>query len=202
MNYHFDIQYEAADIPGLAATYLATPYKNWTAADEDRLAEEAGWRLVNAPFNLADVETIVLWKSHRRMDLFDRNRSSDVEAAIDDAIAATHAGDVQRAVKALTNLAGVGVKLASAILTAMFPTFYTVCDIRASAALGQRNYNSLRYYVAYLTACRRMAPEYGVTLRDFDRANWQWSKQQSKGRARHCEEACLGYEPEIESGAR
>jgi hypothetical protein len=202
MHYHFEIKYDPADIPALAARYLATPYKNWTAADEDRLAEEAGWRLVNAPFNLADVKTIVLWKSHRRMDLFDQNDSADVESAIIDAIAATRAGDVQGAVKALTQLAGVGVKMASAILTAMFPTFYTVCDIRASAALGQKDYSSLRYYVAYLTACRRMAAECGVTLRDFDRANWQWSKQQSGGRARDCEETCLGYVPEIESVVR
>jgi hypothetical protein len=25
-----------------------------------------------------------------------------------------------------------------------------------------------------------MAAQYGVSLRDFDRANWQWSKDQSK----------------------
>ena len=58
--------------------------------------------------------------------------------------------------------------MASAILTAMFPTVYTVCDIRASQALKQKDYGSLRYYVAYLTACRRMTAEYGVSLRDFD----------------------------------
>jgi hypothetical protein len=72
--------------------------------------------------------------------------------------------------------------MASAILTAMFPTVYTVCDILASAALGQKDYGSLRYYVAYLSACRRMAAQHGVALRDFDRANWQWSKDQSKVR--------------------
>lgn len=60
MHYDFRLQYDPADIPALAARYLATPYKDWAAADWDRLAEEAGRRLVNCPFDIADVRTIVL----------------------------------------------------------------------------------------------------------------------------------------------
>jgi len=78
MNYHFEIQYDPTDIPALAAGYLATPSKNWTVADEDRLAEEAGWRLVNGPFDMEDVRTIVRWKSHRRIDLFELNSQNPV----------------------------------------------------------------------------------------------------------------------------
>jgi len=29
-------------------------------------------------------------------------------------------------------------------------------------------------------ACRSMAKKYGVNVRDFDRANWRWSKRKSK----------------------
>lgn len=118
------------------------------------------------------------------MDRFNLNSADEVEKAIRHAIEATKAGDVRRAVKALTKLAGVGVKMASAILTAMFPTLYTVCIFRASAALGQHDYGSLRYYVEYLAACRRMAMEYGVSLRDFDRANWQWSKNRARRKSK------------------
>jgi hypothetical protein len=112
--------------------------------------------------------------------LFVQNDASEVEAAIKAAIAATNAGDVRRAVKSLTSLKGVGLKMAPAILTAMFPTLYTVCDIRASQALGQKDYGSLRYYVAYLDYCRRIAAQYGVSLRDFDRANWYWPWEPSQ----------------------
>jgi hypothetical protein len=125
------------------------------------------------------------------MDLFELNKLPDVETAIEEATAATHAGDVRRAVASLMKLEGVGLKMASAFLTAMFPTIYTVCDVRASEALGQDDYGSLRYYVAYLTACRRMAGQYGVTLRDLDRANWQWSNERSKrGQRRPCSTVC------------
>jgi hypothetical protein len=103
--------------PELAAKYLRTPYKHGTAADADRLMEEAGRRLVYGPFDLEDVKTIVEWKSARRMDRFKLNSPEQVEAAIREAIEATKAGDVRRAVKALTKLAGVKLKMASAILT-------------------------------------------------------------------------------------
>jgi len=190
MHYDFRLQYDPADIPALAARYLATPYKDWAAADEDRLAEEAGWRLVNCPFDIADVRTIVFWKSHRRMDLFEQNDASAVEAAVKDAIAATHAADVRGAIQSLMRLSGVGLKMASAILTAMFPTLYTVCDFRASHALGHKDFSSLRYYIEYLAECRAMATQYRVSLRDFDRANWQWSKEQSKNKTSRFDECC------------
>jgi hypothetical protein len=169
-------QYDLSRIPELAAKYLMT------LADADRLMEEAGSCLVNGPHDLSDLETIVRWKSPRRMDRFRLNSPDEVKTAIRNAIDATHAGDVRCAIKALTRLDGVGVKMASAILTAMFPTLYTVCDFRASEAMGVGDYNSLRFYVAYLAECRRIAAHYGVSLRDLDRANWQWSKDQDKAR--------------------
>jgi hypothetical protein len=195
----FQPQYDLSRIRGLAAKYLTTPYKGGTAADADRKMEEAGRRLVSGPFNLADVETVVEWKSPRRMDRFKLNSAEQVEAAVRRAIEATDAGDVRRAVSALTKLAGVKVKMASAILTAMFPTLYTVCDFRASRAVGVKDRSSLRFYVAYLAACRGMAAQSGVSLRDFDRANWQWSKDQDK-KMKECEG--LGCENERGSGLR
>lgn len=133
------LQYDPVLIPELAAKYLRTPYKSVTAADADRLIEEAGRRLVNGPFHIEDAKTIVEWKSPRRMDQFNLNSLDRDEAAIRQAIEATKAGDVQGAVKALTKLVGVKVKMASAILTAMFPTLYTVRDFRASHATGVKD---------------------------------------------------------------
>ncbi len=182
MLYDFRLQYDPGLIPELAEKYLRTP----TTAHADRRMEEAGRRFANGPFNLADVGVIVEWKSPRGMDRFKLKSAEEVEAAIRQAIEATETGDVRRAVKALTKLAGVKLKMASAILTAMFPTLYTVCDFRASHALGVKDSSGLRFYIAYLAACREMAARYGVSLRDFDRANWQWSKDQSKRKKKEC----------------
>ena len=177
MNYTFKIQYPATEILDRAKKYLEKREANGkTGEEEDRLAMEAGSRLVHGPFDIEDAKTVVRW----RKDLLELNSPDEVEAAIKDAIAATNDGDVKRAVKALMKLKGVGLKMASAFLTVMFPTIYTVCDIRASQALGQKDYGSLRYYVAYLDYCQRTARQLGVSLRDFDRANWQWSWEQSQ----------------------
>jgi hypothetical protein len=86
----------------------------------------------------------------------------------------------REAVESLTRLNGVGLKIASAILMSMFPELYTVCDFRASEALGVKDCNDVDFYIVYLDACLRMAKECGVSLRDFDRANWQWSKSKTK----------------------
>jgi hypothetical protein len=87
---------------------------------------------------------------------------------------------VKEAVRALTALEGVGVKMVSAILTAINPNHYTVLDFRALEALGAED-EELTLYVLYVEACRAMAKKFGnVALRDFDRANWQWSKRPAR----------------------
>ena len=42
-------------------------------------------------------------------------------------------------------------------------------------------------YIFYLAACRDMAARYGTSLRDFDRAKWQWSKDKTKRKTKKCE---------------
>jgi len=181
MTYQFKMQHSHTEMPDRSKKYLEKRETNGrTGAQEDRRMERAGRCLAHRSFRLACVVMIFLWKSHRPLWLFVQNKPCDVEAAIKAATAATQTGDVRRAVKSLTSLKGVGLKMASAILTAMFPERYTVCDFRASHALGQKDNNSLRYYVAYLDYFQMTAAEFGVTLRDFDRANWFWSWEQTR----------------------
>ena len=72
--------------------------------------------------------------------------------------------------------------MASAILTAIDPERYTVLDVRALEALGVKNSANVDLYIRYVEACRSMAMKYGVKMRDFDRANWRWSKRKAKVR--------------------
>ncbi len=92
-----------------------------------------------------------------------------------------HTDDEHRAALAVrTGLAGVDVPVASAIMTAVDPERYTVIDFRALQSLGIETANrSLNFYLAYLRACRRIANDNGVTLRNLDHALWQWSSEQS-----------------------
>jgi hypothetical protein len=73
--------------------------------------------------------------------------------------------------------------IASAIMTAVDPSRYTILDFRALFSLGvERSFNSVGFYLAYLTACRRIASTAGVDLRTLDRALWQYSKENQKPR--------------------
>lgn len=169
-QFNFRLQYDPAQIPVLAAEYMKSN------GDEDEEMEEAGRRIAEGDYTRSNLECIYAWKSKRRLDLLKFNSDAKIEQALKNALAAK---SVEEAISSLVCLAGVGVKMASAILTAIKPGHYTVLDVRALEALGVKNGQNLSLYIAYLEACQRMARDHGVSLRDFDRANWQWSKRQS-----------------------
>jgi hypothetical protein len=183
--HEFQLQYDPADIPKLAAEYMASPIRGMTRADDDREMEKAGSRIVSGNLSLQNLEVIYRWKSPRRIGLLKENTAAAIGQALNHALCAK---TIREAVDSLTCLDGVGVKTASAILTAIDQKRYTVLDWRSLEALGVEDGESVDLYIRYVEASGSMAKEYGVTMRDFDRANWQWSKNNSElgASATHC----------------
>ena len=138
--------------------------------------EMAGKRIARGERTRENLKTICGWKSKRRLALLALNTDSEIDAALSVALNSKSIGD---AVTALTALHGVGLKMASAILTAIDPDNYTMLDFRALQALGVADGSAVDLYISYVEACRRLAAAHGCSLRDFDRANWQWSKRNS-----------------------
>jgi len=169
---NFQLQYPVADIQTLADEYMDSK-----EGPEDRKMEAAGKRINDGDFTLANLKVSYRWKSTRRIGLLANNSDAEIEQALKQAIAAV---DVREAIDALTRLDEVGVKTASSILTAIAPERYTALDFRALAALGSKNGEHLDLYVNYLEFCKRTAKQYGVNMRTFDRANWQWSRNKSE----------------------
>ncbi len=163
----FQLQYDPADIPKLARKYMAV------SAEDDGKMEDAGRRIARGDFSRSNLEVICGWKSRRRVRLLKDNTDAEIKEALKSAVNAT---DVKSAVLSLTTLAGVGVKMASAILTAVDQDRYTVLDYRALEALGVEDSDDIDFYVLYVEACHNMSKKYGCGMRTFDRANWQWSK--------------------------
>jgi hypothetical protein len=120
--------------------------------------------------------TIFKWKTKGRGKTRLR-KNSDAEIA--DALnLASHAETERAAVAVLLGLHGVQVPVASAILTAIDPERYTVIDFRALESLGcDSKDRSVNFYLAYLKTCRHLASKHKVTLRNLDRALWQWSSE-------------------------
>lgn len=116
------------------------------------------------------------------MSRLDKNSDAEIRDALS---LATAAQTERAAISVLLGLQGVDTPVASAIMTAIYPERYTVIDYWALEALGNKsNDRSVNFYLSYLKACRQLAEEHQVSLRNFDRALWQWSSEQAQGRRR------------------
>jgi hypothetical protein len=94
---------------------------------------------------------------------------------------AVDAQQERTALAVLVGLKGVLVPVASAILTTIAPDRYTVLDFRALESLGCASQDrSIDFYLGYLEACRGLASRHDMSLRNFDRALWQWSSIQAR----------------------
>lgn len=79
-----------------------------------------------------------------------------------------------------TLLRGVSWPTASVLLHFASPDLYPILDFRALWSLGVKKPPSVytfEFWDAYVSATRRIASEYGVKLRQLDRALWQYSKE-------------------------
>lgn len=173
----FALQFDPSEIDALAERY-------GSAQDDDFL--HAGKRIVSGDYSRDNLKVIVNWKSPRRVALIDDNKDDHIAVALQ--FASAPSTPEAMAVAVLTALNGVGIPMASAILTAINPERYTVLDFRALQSLGVLNWTeTVGYYVHYLEACRQLADMHGKPLRTLDRALWQWSKEHTKAKERDCE---------------
>lgn len=87
---------------------------------------------------------------------------------------------------------GIGIAFASAILTVCYPDDFTVVDYRARSSLkdfgekveGNPTINTSAYF-DYLTKCKKLAFEYNLSLRDFDRVLWAKDFYEGKSGLKH-----------------
>lgn len=181
---YFQLQPAEADLQELAEQY-------WKKAGEkehelETAAFEAGEAIRNGDYSLANLEAIVRWKSERLVHYLIGNSNEKIRRVL--AVAASPESSTESAVKALLELHGVDITVASAILAAIYPERYTVLDFRALEALGHAPHD-VHFYEEYLAFCKRLAESNIVhpqselpaptPLRAIDRALWEWSRSHS-----------------------
>ena len=129
----------------------------------------------NGYLEMDDLLNIVDWKAQRASGWAKRNDAPTVKSVSKWAFATPNPCF---AVHALTYLIGVGVRMATAILTVFDPEKYTVMDVRAKATLvrldllADINLDDCRNYRPYLEACKGEADRLGVSLRTLDKCLW------------------------------
>jgi hypothetical protein len=168
----FALQFAIEDVSDYAARYPAEEDDEVLALG--RAARERGW------YTRAELIRVCRWKTPRSGPLVRRNSSPVVEAATRTALDDEN-GERARA-EALLALRGVGWPTASVLLHVAFPDDYPILDVRALHALGVKapSSYSFSFWEAYVTAWRPLAKRSGVDGRTFDRALWQWSKEESE----------------------
>jgi hypothetical protein len=168
----FALQLAVEDVPGYAARFPAEGDDDVLALG--RAARDRGW------YTRAELIRVCRWKTPRSGPLVRRNRAGSVAGATRAALDETRSE--RERVEALLSLRGVGWPTASVLLHVAYPDRYPILDVRALHALGVRapSAYSFRFWEAYVTAWRPLAKQSGVGGRAFDRALWQWSKEQSK----------------------
>jgi hypothetical protein len=159
------LQFETSIIVDLAGT----PDKR------EKQALAAGSAIAKGKHARKNLDIIFRWKTRGRgISRLKRNKRGEIVEAL--AVAAA-AENERTAIAGLCGLYGVNVPVASAILTCIAPKRYTIIDFRALQALGNRTTDrSIEFYLEYLQHCRGLARRCDVTLRQLDRALWNWSK--------------------------
>ena len=155
--------------------------------------EEVGRRIDGGDFSRRNLEVIIPWKwginsetstfAEWVLKPISCNTDDQIGSALQTAVSSIEANDPRKAIRALIQLKGVKLKMATAILRATFPHLFNTLDWRALESMGLQDLeddSSVNFYLAYNEASRNKAAQYGVSLPDFDRSNWWWSWERSR----------------------
>ncbi|NOT04426.1 MAG: hypothetical protein HOP27_07480 [Anaerolineales bacterium] len=128
-------------------------------------------------FTKAEFEQICYWKTPRSRSKVASNSAEYIEAVTRTVFTTT---SEQLRIEALTLLNGVSWPTASVILHFCHQDPYPILDFRALWSLGVEadkvNYN-FHLWWDYTQACRKLAKDTGLSMRELDRALWQYSKE-------------------------
>jgi len=90
-----------------------------------------------------------------------------------------NANTSEEKIKLLTNIKGIGLPIASAILTVCYPKKFTILDYRVWDILfkdkkvkGKNPSKTISEYLDYVDICKNYAKKLKLSLRDFDRTMW------------------------------
>jgi hypothetical protein len=104
-------------------------------------------------------------------------------------------------ITSLIELHGVSWPTASVILHLAHIEPCPILDVRSLWSLQyERSYYTFAFWWEYLCACRALAVECHVSMRDLDRALWQYSNE--KQREKHCEIQLGGLPAEARRASR
>jgi hypothetical protein len=166
----FALQFPIERVPDYAARFPAED--DGEALAIGRNARKRGH------YTLEEFREVCRWKTPRSAPLVGQNSAESVQALT--RIALSETSSERERIDALRSLRGVGWPTASVLLHLAYPDRYPILDKRVVHALGVRASSTygFRFWEAFISAWRQLAKQAGVDGRTFDKALWQWSKEQ------------------------
>jgi hypothetical protein len=127
-----------------------------------------------------DFFAIILWKSNRAKTKIKKGLADAGKSVQELMREVSQANTPENKLETLLQIWGIWLPMASAILTVCYPEDFTVLDYRAWEVLSKAAVDGLpphyprrpEEYLQYCEACRKLAPQVGLSLRDLDRALW------------------------------
>jgi hypothetical protein len=184
MTADLSLRFSKADLPEWARRYSYA---------DDKQVLEAGERARSAGyFTLDDFLKVCDWKTRRRSRRhYILNSEDEVRRITTAALLST---DEPKRLWSLVapNLKGVQMPTASVLLhlavgdptsPALASTAYPIIDFRALWSLNcEKRGDTFRFWWRYVETCRALASEAGLSMRDLDRALWEYSSQNQRKR--------------------
>ncbi len=154
-----------------------------------------------------DFFAIIIWKSNRSKTKIKRGLAAARTSVAELMSEVSEAPTAPAKLDTLVRISGIGLAIASAILTVCYPEEFTVLDYRAWDTAKKERVDSLpgrkpqtpTEYLQYRRACQLFAAELGVSLRSLDRALWARSWESDLERL--ISEMQPASEPEVPVGA-
>lgn len=128
--------------------------------------------------NFQEFFKICMWKSVRQKNNYRKNEQTIKKITKN----AFKESDERKKMEKLCELKGVGIPMASAMLTVVFPDKYAVIDIRCIEMLNKLNQNikkhiSLNVWLEYLKIIRSLAADNNLTPREIDKILFAMHKE-------------------------
>lgn len=122
---------------------------------------------------------IIIWKRNASKTKIQRGIKKSGKKIPRITTAISRAKTLEQKLNILTSFSGIGISIASAILTVCYPKDFTIADYRACASLkdfgemvdGNPTVSPDAYF-DYINLCKKLAKKHGLSLRDFDRVLW------------------------------
>ena len=169
----FKLQFDESMIPELANLY-SYPL-------EDKVVDKVGPRSKSRGyFTKDDFKALCRWKTPRSKSRVNSNPPEFIEEATRIALS-TDCEELRIGV--LTLLHGVSWPTASVVLHFAHKDPYPIIDFRALWSLGIKKrpqFYTFDYWWEYVQICRKLAEKCSVSMRELDRALWQYSKENQK----------------------